>query len=47
MKMSKKFVDQEKKPFMDKEDVREMPKPWWKGTKEDIDSSSRELGHGE
>jgi hypothetical protein len=30
-----------------KEDVRETQQPWWKRTKEEVDSSSSELGHGE
>jgi hypothetical protein len=40
-------VEQEKKPFVDQEDVRETQQPWWKRTKEEVDSSSSELGHGE
>jgi len=47
MKMLEQFVEQEKKPFIDQEDVRETQQPWCKRTKEGVNSSSNELGHGE
>jgi hypothetical protein len=47
MRMSEKFIEQEKRPSMDQEDVRETQQPWWRRTKEEVDSSSSELGHGE
>jgi hypothetical protein len=33
MRMSEKFVEQEKKPSVDQEDVRKTNQPWWKRTK--------------
>jgi hypothetical protein len=32
---------------VDQEDVREMQQPWWKRNKEEVDSSSCKLGHGD
>jgi hypothetical protein len=47
MRMLEQFIEQEKRPSMDQEDMRETQQPWWKRTKEEVDSSSSELGHGE
>jgi hypothetical protein len=32
---------------VDQENVRETKQNWWKRTKEEVDSSPNELGHGE
>jgi hypothetical protein len=32
---------------MDQEDMRETQKPFWRRTKEEVDFSSSEIGHGE
>jgi hypothetical protein len=47
MRMPEEFVEQEQRQSVDQEDAREMQQPWWKRTKEEADSSSCELGHGE
>ena len=47
MKMSDQFVEQEKKPFVYQEDMREAQKPLWKITKEGYVSSCNKIGHGE
>jgi hypothetical protein len=41
------FIVRDQRPSMDQEDVREMQQPWWRRPKEEVDSSSSELGHGE
>jgi hypothetical protein len=42
-----KFIEQEQRPSMNKEHVKEMQQPSLRRPKEEVDSSYSELGHGE